>query len=163
MATKISKVELEFVLKAAQAERIVLRLHNKSTHAKGTIADMDRDGVVLEGRPESLMWLALADLNRVGGKRRRGDTAVLQATCVDATIIPHVEQRLSFSLGCYGCREATDMGTEETILGFPGAFLEGLVAALERLSQKAVGRSRAKAAFRRATGGEASGKPGDGN
>lgn len=103
------------------------------------------DVVVVEGPPEPLMWLALADLNLAGGKRRRGDTAVLQATCVDATVIPYVEQRLNFSLGCYGCREATDMGVNETILGFPGASLHGIVEALEQLNAKAVGRSRAKA------------------
>jgi uncharacterized protein (DUF169 family) len=105
------------------------------------------DVVVVEGPPEPLMWLALADLNQAGGRRRRGDTAVLQATCVDATVIPYVEQRLNFSLGCYGCREATDMSPNETILGFPGAALAGLVASLEQLNAKAVGRSRAKAAL----------------
>lgn len=105
------------------------------------------DVVVVEGPPEPLMWLALADLNVAGGRRRRGDTAVLQATCVDATVIPYVEQRLNFSLGCYGCREATDMGANETILGFPGSALIAIVAALEKLNEKAVGRSRAKAAF----------------
>jgi len=73
--------------------------------------------------------------------------AVLQATCVDATIIPHVEQRLNFSLGCYRCREATDLGANETVLGFPGALLSELVLALERLNEKAVARSRAKAAL----------------
>jgi uncharacterized protein (DUF169 family) len=105
------------------------------------------DVVVVEGPPEQLMWLALADLNLAGGQRRRGDTAVLQATCVDATVIPHLEQRLNFSLGCYGCREATDMGANETILGFPGAALNALVAALEQLNLKAMGRSRSKAVF----------------
>lgn len=107
------------------------------------------DVVVVEGPPEALMWLALADLNVAGGKRRRGDTAVLQATCVDATVIPHLEQRLNFSLGCYGCREATDMGAHEAVLGFPGSALPGLITALEQLNDKAVGRSRAKAAFTR--------------
>jgi len=105
------------------------------------------DVVVVEGPPEALMWLALADLNVAGGERRRGDTAVLQATCVDATIIPYLEQRLNFSLGCYGCREATDLGPNESVLGFPGARLEPLLAALNSLANKAVGRSRAKSAF----------------
>ena len=105
------------------------------------------DVVVIEGRPEALMWLALADLNVAGGERRRGDTAVLQATCVDATIIPYIEQRLNYSLGCYGCREATDLGPNESVLGFPGARLEPLLAALESLANKAVRRSRAKAVF----------------
>lgn len=105
------------------------------------------DVIVVEGPPEALMWLALADLNFAGGERRRGDTAVLQATCVDATVIPHIEQRLNFSLGCYGCREATDLGPNETVLGFPGSRLGPLLAALEALASKAVGRSRAKAVF----------------
>lgn len=111
-------------------------------------APVSPDVIVVEGPPEPLMWLAMADLNLAGGRRRRGDTAVLQATCVDATVIPHVEQRLNFSLGCYGCREATDMGSHETVLGFPGSALTALVGALEKLNDKAVGRSRAKAAFK---------------
>ncbi|MGQ9635712.1 MAG: DUF169 domain-containing protein [Bryobacteraceae bacterium] len=54
------------------------------------------DVLVVEGPPEVLlMWLLLADLNVHGGERRVGDTAVLQATCVDATIIPYLEQRLN--------------------------------------------------------------------
>ena len=105
------------------------------------------DVVVVEGPPEALMWLALADLNVAGGLRRRGDTAVLQATCVDATIIPYIEQRLNFCLGCYGCREATDLGPHESVLGFPGGRLEPLIAALESLAAKAVWRSRAKSVF----------------
>ncbi len=105
------------------------------------------DVVVIEAPPEQLMWLLLADLNLAGGRRRQGDTAVLQATCVDATIIPHVEQRLNFSLGCYGCREATDLANTDAVLGFPGASLEPLTESLHYLHQKAVGRSRAKAAL----------------
>ena len=72
---------------------------------------------------------------------------MLQATCVDATVIPHVERRLNFSLGCYGCREATDMGAHETVLGFPGSALVTLVSALAKLSEKAVARCRSKTAF----------------
>ncbi len=59
-------------------------------------------------------------------------------------MVPYQEQRLNFSLGCYGCREATDLGPEETVLGFPVAQLDGLVEALERLRATAIPRSRAK-------------------
>jgi uncharacterized protein (DUF169 family) len=104
------------------------------------------DVVVVEGQAEVLMWLLLADLNVHGGERRTGNTAVLQATCVDATVIPHLEQRLNFSLGCYGCREATDLMAGETVLGFPGALLEPLLDSLEMLRAKAIPRSRAKLA-----------------
>jgi len=102
------------------------------------------DVVVVEGPAEVLMWLLLADLNVHEGERRIGDTAVLQATCVDATVIPYLKQRLNFSLGCYGCREATDLTPGETVLGFPGMLLEPLLGALEMLRSKAIPRSRAK-------------------
>jgi uncharacterized protein (DUF169 family) len=104
------------------------------------------DVVVVEGLAEVLMWLVLADLNIHGGERRVGNTAVLQATCVDATVIPHLEQRLNFSLGCYGCREATDLAPGETVLGFPGTKLEPMIGALKILRAKAIPRSRAKLA-----------------
>lgn len=102
------------------------------------------DVVVVEGQPEALMWLALASLNVAGGQRQCGDTAVLQAVCVDATLIPHVERRLNFSLGCYGCREATNLGPDEAILGFPAWQLDGLIEALQRLRATAVPRARAR-------------------
>jgi uncharacterized protein (DUF169 family) len=73
------------------------------------LAPRPPDVVVVEGQPEILMWLLLADLNVHGGQRRTSSTAVLQATCVDTTVIPYLERRLNFSLGCYGCREATDL------------------------------------------------------
>ena len=102
------------------------------------------DVVVVEGTSEQLMWLVLADLNREGGARRTAHSAVLQATCVDATIVPCLEERLNFTLGCYGCREATDIGPSETVLGFPGVLLEPLVERLTALAEKAIPRSRAK-------------------
>ena len=105
------------------------------------------DVVVVEGATESLMWLLLSEVNRTGGRRQLGSTAVLQATCVDATVIPQLEQRMNFSLGCYGCREATDLEPAEAVLGFPGAMLGDVVAALEQLAEKAVPRSRAKVAY----------------
>ncbi len=107
------------------------------------------DVVVVEGPAEVLMWLLLADLNVHGGERQVGNTAVLQATCVDATVIPYLEQRLNFSLGCYGCREATDLTPGETVLGFPGTLLERLLGALEMLRSKAIPHSRAKLAHER--------------
>lgn len=107
------------------------------------------DVIVAEGAVESLMWLLLADLNLAGGKRRTGETAVLQATCVDATLIPYVEGRLNFSLGCYGCREATDMGPGEAVVGFPGSMLKDICQSVEHLAVKAIPKSRSKSALAR--------------
>jgi uncharacterized protein (DUF169 family) len=110
------------------------------------------DVVVVEGTPEQLMWLLLADLNLAGGKRRQGSTAVLQATCVDATVIPHLEDRLNFSLGCYGCRDATDLAPTETVVGFPGRMLEALTDQVGFLAGKAMPNSRAKNAWKQLEG-----------
>lgn len=105
--------------------------------------------VVVEGQPEALMWIALADVNRAGGERATASTAVLQAVCADSTVIPLTEKRLNFGLGCYGCREATDLGPEETALGFPGQHLRELARAVTYLAEKAVPHSRSKTAYQR--------------
>jgi uncharacterized protein (DUF169 family) len=66
---------------------------------------------------------------------------------VDSTIVPYLEQRLNLSYGCYGCRDATDLGTNEAALGFPGAMLAPIVGHLEYLAQKAIPTSRSKRAW----------------
>jgi len=105
------------------------------------------DVIVIEDEVEKLMWVTLAYLNATGGKRLSSSTAILQATCVDSTIIPYLEQRLNFGYGCYGCREATDLGGNESVVGFPAAFLPALVASLDHLAQKAIPNSRSKRAL----------------
>lgn len=69
---------------------------------------------------------------------------MLQATCVDATIIPYLEGRLNQSYGCYGCRDATDIGGNETVLGFPADVLLEICRHVEYLAAKALPASRAK-------------------
>jgi uncharacterized protein (DUF169 family) len=110
-------------------------------------AVVEPDIVVVEDETEKLMWFALANLNVTGGKRVESSTAILQATCVDATLIPFVKQNFNMSMGCYGCRDATDIGPNETVLGFPFKDFEPLVRNLEFLNQKAIPNSRAKNAL----------------
>jgi uncharacterized protein (DUF169 family) len=105
------------------------------------------DVVVVEDEVEKLMWLNLAYLHAIGGERIVSTTAVLQATCVDSTIIPYLEGRLNFSYGCYGCRDATDLGGSETVVGFPVAILPAMMEHLEYLNQKAIPTSRGKKAW----------------
>ncbi|MBN1954405.1 MAG: DUF169 domain-containing protein [Anaerolineae bacterium] len=105
------------------------------------------DVVVVEDEVEKLMWISLAYLHATGGERVAGSTAVLQATCVDSTIIPYLEGRLNQGYGCYGCRDATDLGANETAMGFPAAVLPTIVAHLEYLAQKAIPTSRSKKAW----------------
>ena len=130
----------------------------------GTVAGIDLapleafdrlpDVVVVEDRVERLMWFLLAHVNLNGGHRVAADTAVLQATCVDVTLVPYTEGRLNFSFGCYGCREATDIEPGEAVLGFPGTMLPALAADIERLSGRAIPRSRAKRPYAALAGAE---------
>lgn len=106
------------------------------------------DVVVVEDAVEKLMWIVLSYLHTMDGQRVESSTAVLQAACVDATIIPYLQGRLNFSYGCYGCRDATDIGGHETVLGFPGFMLPTIVEHLEFLNNKAIATSRSKRAWR---------------
>jgi uncharacterized protein (DUF169 family) len=106
--------------------------------------DYKPDVVVVEDEVEKLMWIVLSYLRAKEGDRVQASTAVLQAACVDATVIPYLENRLNFSFGCYGCREATDIGVNEAILGFPASFLVPIVKNLRNLSERAIPTSRSK-------------------
>jgi uncharacterized protein (DUF169 family) len=110
-------------------------------------AVIEPDIVVVEDRIEKLMWIALASLNVNNGKRIESSTAILQATCVDATLIPYKEHKLNLSYGCYGCRDATDIGPDETVLGFPFSDFEAISGYIEYLSEKAIPKSRGKNAL----------------
>lgn len=106
------------------------------------------DVVVVEDEVEKLMWISLSYLHATGGDRVSSSTAVLQATCVDSTIIPYLERRLNQSYGCYGCRDATDLEGEEAALGFPATMLPEVVEHLEYLARKAIPTSRSKKVWR---------------
>ena len=110
-------------------------------------AEIEPDVVVVEDETEKLMWLALAQLNAQGGKRISSSTAILQATCVDATLIPYTEQKINLSFGCYGCRDATDIGHNETVLGFPFKDFQMIYDNILHLNLKAIPNSRGKNAY----------------
>jgi uncharacterized protein (DUF169 family) len=111
-------------------------------------ADRIPQVVVVEGEVEKLMWIVLSYLHATGGQRVTASTAVLQAACVDATIVPFLERRLNFGFGCYGCRDATDLAAGESIIGFPVAFLVPIVTHLVYLNARAIPTSRGKKAWR---------------
>lgn len=74
-------------------------------------------------------------------------SAVFQATCVDATVIPLVKDTINSSLGCYGCRDATNIEDSECLIGLPYGKLEEVIGNLEKLSEKAMKKARSKEAF----------------
>lgn len=110
-------------------------------------ATTEPDIVIVEDETEKLMWIALANLNIKGGKRIESSTAILQATCVDATTIPYLQQKFNMSMGCYGCRDATDIKPNETVLGFPFKDFSAIAESIVHLSQKAIPNSRGKNAL----------------
>ena len=114
------------------------------------VSPFEPDVVVIESAPEHLMWIALAKVHETGG-RLDFSTAILQATCVDVTIMPFLQQRMNASLGCYGCREATDLHESESVIGFPIKDLDPIVAALRKLNEKAIPRVRGKTVYRALT------------
>ena len=95
------------------------------------LAERVPDVIVVEDEVERLMWIVLASLHVAGGERVRSDTAVLQAACVDATIVPFLQDSPNFSFGCYGCRDATDVHSGETFIGFPVRLLSPIRDRLE--------------------------------
>lgn len=118
-------------------------LHLCSLEDAETVPDI----VVVEDEVEALMWIALAYLHATGGERVQSSTAVLQATCVDCAIVPYLEQRLNFTCGCYGCRDASDLGRNDAASGFPVRWLPDIVTHLTYLSDKAMPAARSKRAW----------------
>ncbi len=104
------------------------------------------DVIVVEAAPEIIMWLSLAAIYHTG-ERLQLSTSIVQATCVDATVIPFKNGKPNGSFGCTGCREATDLGTVEALIGFPGRELSVVVKNLKLLSEKVIPKNRKKSIF----------------
>lgn len=113
--------------------------------------DFEPDVIVLESLPEQFMWLSLASIYKKGG-RINFTSSISNGTCVDITVVPWIKQQLNVSLGCYGCRNATNIPDENLLAGFPGKQLEELVESLEKISTKAMPRTREKKAYNRLIG-----------
>lgn len=126
-------------LKSGQVKQIHLFPLEQAEHVP--------DIVVVEDETEKLMWIVLAYMHATGGERVQSSTIVLQAACVDATIIPYLENKINLSYGCYGCRDATDIGNSETVLGFPASLLTDITEHLDYLNKKAIPNSRLKSAW----------------
>ncbi|WP_027398340.1 DUF169 domain-containing protein [Anaerovorax odorimutans] len=110
--------------------------------------DFNPDIIVLETVPEHLMWLSLAAIYKEGG-RLNFSSSISNGTCVDMTVVPYQTKKLNVSLGCYGCRNATSIPDEHLLAGFPGEQLEGIIDSLEKISEKAMPRTREKRAYAR--------------
>lgn len=112
--------------------------------------EYEPDIVVLVASMENIMWLAFASIYETG-ERLQFNSALIEATCVDSTIIPFVTKKINFSPGCLGCREATDIKSSEGIIGIPYEKINSLVKNLEKLNEKAIPQMQSKTAFNRFT------------
>ncbi|MDD3363880.1 MAG: DUF169 domain-containing protein [Syntrophomonas sp.] len=106
------------------------------------------DVIVIEAPPEALMWVGLAEIYN-SGTRLQFTTSVVQASCVDATIVPFLTGKPNGSFGCTGCREASDLDPSEAILGFPGEHLETIITNLQLLQEKVIPKNRNKSICKR--------------
>lgn len=105
------------------------------------------DVVLVEAPPENLMWLALASIYTTG-ERMQFSTSVVQATCVDATVVPLKTGQINATLGCNGCREATDLEVTENLVGIPFALLPVIIDNLVDM-QETIIKNRSKSIYRR--------------
>lgn len=111
-------------------------------------AIMEPDVVIVEDQPERLMWIILACVNANKGERVEFSSAVMRATCLDCTAIPYKRQKINLSLGCFGCRMATDIGDDEALIGFPYKFFEDVYDFVKYFSQNAIPSARDKKAYK---------------
>lgn len=102
------------------------------------------DVVILTALPEQVFWLIPAAQTYEEGGRVSVEMAAVQASCVDATIIPIVKGKTNISLGCFGCRKTTDIMAEEMLVGIPFKNFEKIVGAVKTMGAGAIPKSRAK-------------------
>lgn len=101
------------------------------------------DIIIIESDPETLMWLNLSLIFHTG-ERIQLSTSVIQATCVDATVVPMLSGKSNSSFGCTGCREASDLSSMEAIIGIPMKDLGTMIENIKILSEKVIPKNRAK-------------------
>lgn len=107
-------------------------------------ATLTPDVVVLTALPEQVFWIIPAASTFEDGGRVSVEMAAVQASCVDATIVPIVKGKTNISLGCFGCRKTTDIMAEEMLVGIPFKDVERMIAALRQLGAGAIPKSRDK-------------------
>jgi uncharacterized protein (DUF169 family) len=107
-------------------------------------ATLEPDVVVIVGVPEQIYWIIPAASTFSMGGRITVETASFQATCADSTIVPIMSGKVNISLGCFGCRKATDIKPEEMLVGIPKQKLPELVKALHTLALGPIPKSRQK-------------------
>jgi uncharacterized protein (DUF169 family) len=102
------------------------------------------DVIIVTGTPEQIFWLLPAAATYDNGGRVTIETAPVQGSCADSTIMPYLTGMPNLSLGCLGCRKYTDIASEDMLLGFPAGMLDRTVVILEKMNEKAIPTCREK-------------------
>ena len=77
------------------------------------------DVVILQRNPKQAMRVADSLLYHEEAPRIAADFAGMQTFCGDATNLPLLTGKTSFTLGCYGCRSAGKLEDDEMYVGIP--------------------------------------------
>lgn len=107
-------------------------------------AKIEPDVVVITGKPEQIFWLVPAATTFSLGGRVTINVAAIQASCADSTVLPYLTGNVNISLGCFGCRKTTDIAPEDMLVGIPIMKLAEIVAALDKMKDGPIPKSRAK-------------------
>ena len=78
------------------------------------------------------------------GRRFDFKVSGYNALCVETTVIPLTTGKINISLGCYGCRGASDISDDLMFMGIPLAEMPRVIQGLGELGKKAIPDSRAK-------------------
>jgi len=106
-------------------------------------ADFKPDVVIFVDIPERIYWFAPLYTAHTGG-RVTYITSAFQSACLDVTSIPFVTNAPNLSVGCLGCRNNTDLATDELMIGIPGSLISDMSETLERYATDALQRVNRK-------------------
>jgi uncharacterized protein (DUF169 family)/NAD-dependent dihydropyrimidine dehydrogenase PreA subunit len=101
------------------------------------------DVIVIIANPEQLMWLCMG-ASYYSGRRFEFKVSGYNALCVETTVIPFTTGKINISLGCYGCRGASDISDDLMFMGIPLAEMARVIQGLGEIDKKAIPDSRAK-------------------
>ncbi|MCQ2752027.1 MAG: DUF169 domain-containing protein [Coriobacteriales bacterium] len=99
--------------------------------------------VVFTGTREDMMWLTMS-MSYYTGERFNYKVSGYNSMCVEAVLYPFLEKQANITLGCYGCRAASDIGEDMMFMGVPIEMMPTVVDGLKELSKKAIPDSRNK-------------------
>jgi uncharacterized protein (DUF169 family) len=102
------------------------------------------DVVIIYGQPEQVFWMIPAASTFSMGGRITVEMAAVSAACVDSTVVPYLTGKVNISLGCFGCRKTTDIGSDEMLIGIPIGKLPEIVHAVEKMGAGPIPKSREK-------------------